>query len=81
MVITSHRGWFQLNIREIWNYKDLLFFLIKRDFITIYKQTIFGPIWFFIQPIISTVVFALIFNKIAKLEPTVHLCSYFTYQG
>jgi len=66
-VITSKRGLFEFNLREIWNYKDLLLIIVKRDFTTFYKQTILGPLWFFLQPIISTVVFSIIFNKVAKI--------------
>ena len=66
-IITSKKGLFEFNFREIWNYKDLLLIIIKRDFTTFYKQTILGPLWFFIQPMISTVVFSIIFNKIAKI--------------
>ena len=57
MVITPYRGWFDLNLYEIWRYRDLLWIFVKRDFTTFYKQTILGPIWFFIQPLISTIVF------------------------
>ena len=67
MVITPHRGWFDLNIDEIWSYRDLLWLFVKRDFTTFYKQTILGPLWFFIQPLISTIVFSIIFNRVAKI--------------
>ena len=67
-LITSKRGLFEFNFKEIWNYRDLLTILVKRDFTTLYKQTILGPLWFFIQPIISTVIFSIIFNKIAKVS-------------
>ena len=66
-IITSKIGLFEFNFREIWSYKDLLLIIVKRDFTTFYKQTILGPLWFFLQPIISTVVFSIIFNKIAKI--------------
>ena len=65
--ITSHKKWFDFNLREIWRYKDLLFLFVKRDVTIFYKQTILGPLWFLIQPLITTLVFSLIFNKIAKL--------------
>lgn len=65
--ITSHKGWFDFNLKEIWRYKDLMFLFVKRDVTTFYKQTILGPLWFLIQPLITTLVFSLIFNKIAKL--------------
>ena len=68
--ITSSKGGFNLNLREVARYKDLLFLLVKRDFISIYKQTILGPLWFFIQPIFQTVIFGIIFGQLAKLAPT-----------
>tara|TARA_B100001113_G_C21095138_1_gene616227 strand:+ start:1048 stop:1851 length:804 start_codon:yes stop_codon:yes gene_type:complete len=58
----------ELNIDEIWDYRDLLWLFVKRDFTTFYKQTILGPLWFFIQPIITTIVFSVIFNKVAKIS-------------
>ena len=68
MVITPQRGWMELNIGEVWNYRDLLWLFVKRDFTTFYKQTVLGPLWFFIQPIITTIVFSVIFNKVAKIS-------------
>ena len=66
--ITSQKRWFDLNIKEILNYKDLLILFVKRDITTFYKQTILGPLWFFIQPLITTIVFSFIFNKVAKIS-------------
>ena len=56
-----------MNLSEILSYKDLLLLFVKRDFTTFYKQTILGPIWFFLQPLITTLVFSIIFNRIAKI--------------
>ena len=67
LIITSKRGWFELHLNEIWHYKDLLLIFVKRDLPTFYKQTILGPIWFFIQPLIFTIVFIIIFNRIARI--------------
>ena len=67
LVITPHRRWLDLNLSEILSYKDLLLLFVKRDFTTFYKQTILGPIWFFLQPLITTLVFSIIFNRIAKI--------------
>ena len=66
-IIKGNRSWFHFNITEIWTYRYLTWLFIKRDFTTFYKQTILGPLWFFIQPIITTVVFSIIFNRIAKI--------------
>ena len=68
LIITPHRGWFELHLDDIWRYRDLLWIFIKRDFTTFYKQTILGPLWFFIQPLISTIVFSIIFNRIAGIS-------------
>ena len=59
---------FSVNFREVWNYRDLLFMLVKRDFITFYKQTILGPIWFFIQPVLIMLIYVLLFGQIAQLS-------------
>ena len=80
MVITPNRGWFDLNLYEIWRYRDLLWIFVKRDFTTFYKQTILGPIWFFIQPLISTVVFTVIFNRVAGI-PTDEIPPFLFYMS
>jgi len=67
-IIDSKRGWFDININEIWEFRDLLIIFIKRDFTTFYKQTVLGPLWYFLQPLITTIVFTIIFNKVAKLS-------------
>lgn len=67
-IITNERKLFDLNFTEIVRYKDLLFMLVKRDFVVVYKQTILGPLWFLVQPILTTVVFTFIFGKVAQLS-------------
>ncbi|MBF4984404.1 ABC transporter permease [Nonlabens mediterrranea] len=57
-----------LNLKEIWRYRDLLVLFIKRDIITVYKQTILGPLWFLIQPLFTSVVFTLVFNEVAGID-------------
>jgi len=66
--IKSHDGLLSVNLREVWHYRDLLLMLLKRDFITFYKQTILGPLWFFLQPIMTTAMFVIIFNRVAKID-------------
>ncbi|MFD0962626.1 ABC transporter permease [Pseudofulvibacter geojedonensis] len=56
-----------LNLKEVWSYKDLLFLFVKRDVITVYKQTILGPLWYIIQPLFTSVIFTLVFNNIANI--------------
>lgn len=66
-VIESKNSLFRLNLREVWQYRDLVFMFVKRDFISSFKQTILGPLWFFINPILTTIVFTLVFGNIASL--------------
>jgi lipopolysaccharide transport system permease protein len=56
------------NFKEVWHYKDLLMLLVKRDFVAFYKQTILGPVWFFIQPLLTTAMYLLTFNGIAGIS-------------
>lgn len=67
-VIVPQHSLFTLNLREVWRYKDLLIMFVKRDFVTYYKQTILGPIWFFIQPIFTTLIYIFIFGRIAGIS-------------
>jgi lipopolysaccharide transport system permease protein len=68
LIIDGKKSWFDLNLREVWRYRDLLLLFVKRDFVTFYKQTILGPLWFFIQPLLTTITFTFIFGTIAKLN-------------
>jgi lipopolysaccharide transport system permease protein len=67
-VITPRRSLLSVPIGEIWAYRDLLALLVRRDFVALYKQTILGPLWFVIQPLLTTVVFTLVFGNIAKIS-------------
>ncbi len=71
-IITLHLG-------EIWRYRDLLYLFTRRDIVAFYKQTILGPLWFFIQPIFTTLVFMLVFGKIAELSTDGAPASLFLY--
>lgn len=66
--IKSQDSLFSVNLKEVWHYRDLLFMLVKKEYITFYKQTILGPIWFFVQPILTTLMYVLLFGQIAKLS-------------
>jgi lipopolysaccharide transport system permease protein len=61
-------GWFDVNLKELWAYRDLIMLFVKRDFVSVYKQTILGPLWYLIQPIMTTLVFTIIFSKIARIS-------------
>lgn len=66
--IKSKNSLFSINIKEIWHYRDLLLMLVKRDYVTFYKQTILGPIWFFVQPLMTMLVYLVLFGQIANLS-------------
>lgn len=66
--IRSEHSLFSINFKEVWRYRDLLFMLLKRDFITFYKQTILGPLWFIIQPLLTTLIYIVLFVQVAKID-------------
>jgi lipopolysaccharide transport system permease protein len=66
--IKPHINLFHLHLKDVWNYRDLLWLLVRRDFVSFYKQTIFGPLWFFIQPIFTTIIFTFVFGKMARIS-------------
>lgn len=65
--IEDNHSLFDLKLKEVWKYKDLIYMFVKRDFVSSFKQTILGPIWFFINPILTTIVYLIVFGKIANL--------------
>ena len=67
LVIEPRGSLFRLNLKELWKYRDLLEMYIKRDIVTFYKQTILGPLWFFIQPVFTTIVFMFVFGGLAGI--------------
>ncbi len=68
MTIKPQTKWYDLRLTEIWRYRDLLLLFVKRDFVSVYKQTILGPLWFFIQPILTTITFTVIFGNLAQIS-------------
>lgn len=66
-VIGPRGKWFDLRLKEVWRYRDLLFLFVKRDFAAQYRQTVLGPLWHLLQPVFTTLMFLLLFNKIAKI--------------
>ena len=68
LIITPNRGYFEFHFNEIWNFRDLLLIFIRRDIITQYKQTILGPLWIVIPPILTTLVFTVFFGNIAGIS-------------
>ena len=67
ILITSEHRLFNLHLRETFQYRDLVFLFVKRNFISRYKQTVLGPLWAVIQPLLTTVVFTVVFGNLAKL--------------
>ena len=64
--ISSKRKLIDFNFAEIWRYRDLLAMFVKRDFVSFYKQTVLGPLWFFIQPELTMIVFTFVFGKLGQ---------------
>ncbi|WP_187260547.1 ABC transporter permease [Pontibacter beigongshangensis] len=68
LVIEPKSSLFDLQLKEVWRYRDLLIMFVTRDFISVYKQTILGPIWFFLQPLFTTITFTIVFGRIAGIS-------------
>jgi lipopolysaccharide transport system permease protein len=66
--ISSKRKLIDFNFKEIWRYRDLLLLFVKRDIVTLYKQTILGPLWYLIQPLFTSVIFTLVFNNLGDIK-------------
>lgn len=65
--ITPSNNLFSLGLKSVWHYRDLLVLLVRRDFVSFYKQTILGPLWFFVQPVITILIYNLVFNNLANI--------------
>jgi len=68
MVIKPKSGWFEFHLDELFRYRDLIYMFVRRDFVSAYKQTILGPFWYIIKPLVNTLVFTIIFGKVAKIS-------------
>ena len=66
--ITPKNKFFSLNLHEVWQYRDLLMLFVKRDVVTVYKQTVLGPLWYLIQPLFTSITFTIIFNNVAGIN-------------
>src|SRR5690349_8325990 len=80
MTIEPQRGLLDLRLRELWQYRDLVMLFVRRDFVAVYKQTILGPLWYLIQPLLTTLTFTFIFGRIASL-PTDGLPQFLFYMS
>ncbi len=68
MVIQSKSGLFDINFKDLWHYRDLLIMLIRRDFVSVYKQTLLGPWWMLLQPLFTTITFTIVFGNLAEIS-------------
>jgi lipopolysaccharide transport system permease protein len=68
LIIRPKDRWLDLHLDELWRYRDLLWMFVRRDFVSVYKQTILGPLWFFIQPLFTTLVFTIVFSGMAQIS-------------
>lgn len=68
LIIRPQAGWFDLHLEDLWRYRDLVTLFVRRDFVAQFKQTILGPAWFVLQPLLTTLMFAVVFGNIAKLS-------------
>jgi lipopolysaccharide transport system permease protein len=80
MIIEPQRSLLDLRLGELWRYKDLVMLFVRRDFVSVYKQTILGPLWYLIQPLLTTITFTVIFGSIASL-PTDGLPQFLFYMS
>jgi len=80
MIIEPQRNLLDLRLGELWRYRDLVLLFVRRDFVSVYKQTILGPLWYLIQPLLTTITFTIIFGNIASL-PTDGLPQFLFYMS
>ena len=67
IILEPKTGFFNLNLKEVWRYRDLMWLFVRRDFVAQYKQTILGPVWHVIQPLLTSIIFLFLFGRVAKL--------------
>lgn len=80
MVIRPQRNWFDLRLRELWQARELIMLFVWRDFVAVYKQTILGPLWYLVRPLLTTITFTVVFGNIASL-PTDGLPQFVFYMS
>jgi lipopolysaccharide transport system permease protein len=80
LVIEPPKGWFALHLKDLWRYRDLVGLFVRRDFVASYKQTILGPLWHIIQPLLTALMFTVVFGRIAGL-PTDEIPQFLFYMA
>ena len=68
MILEPRRPWLDLRLRELWHARDLILLFVRRDFVATYKQTVLGPLWYLIQPLLTALTFTVIFGRMARLH-------------
>jgi lipopolysaccharide transport system permease protein len=68
LTLRPRTGWFDLHLKDLWRYRDLVMIFVRRDFVAQYKQTILGPLWHFIQPLFTTLLFTIVFGRVARMS-------------
>src|SRR5579863_9423158 len=68
LILKPQQSFFDIDLRNIWRYRDLLWLFVRRDFVSFYKQTILGPLWFFIQPLFTTLIYTFVFGGLANIS-------------
>jgi lipopolysaccharide transport system permease protein len=68
LIVKPKKNWVDLHLKDLWNYRDLIMLFVKRDFIAVYKQTVLGPLWYLIQPILTAAMYSIVFGKIANIS-------------
>jgi len=81
LVIRPKKKWLDIDLREIYQYRDLVKLFVKRDFVTVYKQTILGPLWFILNPLFTTIIYSFVFGKLAKIPTDGIPQTLFYYSG
>ena len=67
LIITPRKKWYDLQLREVWHYRDLIALFVRRDFVSSYKQTFLGPFWCIIQPLFTSLIYTVIFGQIVRI--------------
>jgi lipopolysaccharide transport system permease protein len=68
LIVKPKTNWFDFHLKDLWNYRDLVQLFVKRDFVSVYKQTILGPLWYIIQPILTAITYSIVFGRIANVS-------------
>jgi len=68
LTIRPESGWFDLRLGELWRYRDLIWLFVRRDFVVFYKQTILGPLWYLLQPLLTTIMMTIVFSRLANIS-------------